>query len=163
MKTRRLTCTYVKRFDKDGTLTAKQGCSRQPTRARKGKLASLLAIGISLCYLTLPLKTVDSATAYEYPKPSYAIYTINEYHAYALLKLDNDIIQYDCILKLYNEESLWNPNAVNGSHYGIPQGNSKWLVGKSPKIQIDWGIRYIVNRYGNACTALNHWSKYGWH
>lgn len=145
----------------NGTLTAQQGALKAPTRARRDELARLRAIGITLCLIASLLKTVDTADAYQYQKPMVMIY---KYHAYALEKLDNDIIQYDCILKLYQQESGWNPLAVNGNHYGIPQGHSRWLKGKNYKVQIDWGIKYINHRYhGNTCKAYKHWSRYGWH
>ena len=160
MTTRLLTCTYAKGFDSHGTLTAQQGVLKTPTRARKGKLARLRAIGISLCLTASLLNSMDSTEAFQYPKKT--ILTITDYHKYAYMRL-LDTKQYDCILELYTHESNWNPTAVNGSHYGIPQGDSKWLIGKHPYIQIDWGIKYISNRYGSACSALNHWSKYGWH
>ena len=139
-----------------GTLSTSKALSKAPPRARKGKLAGLLAIGLSLCCLASPLKTVDSAKA-----SSIRLKTI-DYQIYALKKL-RDLRQFNCLLKLYSKESAWNPKAVNGSHYGIPQGNSTWLRNKSGIVQVDWGIKYIHHRYGTACKALRHWSKYGWH
>ena len=139
-----------------GTLSTSKALSKAPPRARKGKLAGLLAIGLSLCCLASPLKTVDSAKA-----SSTRLKTI-DYQIYALKKL-RDLRQFNCLLKLYSKESAWNPKAVNGSHYGIPQGNSTWLRKQSGIVQVDWGIAYITHRYGNACVAYKHWSKYGWH
>ena len=127
-----------------------------PLRPRKGKVAGLLAIGASLCLLASPLKTVDSAKA-----SSVRLKTI-DYQIHALNKL-RDLKQFNCLLKLYAKESAWNPQARNGSHYGIPQGNSTWLRKQSGMVQVDWGIAYITHRYGNACVAYKHWSKYGWH
>ena len=139
----------------NGTLTAKQGALKAPRRARKGKLAGLLAIGASLCLLASPLKTVDSARA------SVKLKTI-DYQIHALNKLRN-IKEFNCLLKLYSKESAWNPHATNGSHYGIPQGHSDWLRTQTGMVQVDWGINYIQHRYGSACVAYKHWSKYGWH
>ena len=145
----------------DGTLTAQQGVLKTPTRARREELARLRAIGIILCLTASLLNSVDFAKAFQYPKKT--VLTVEDYHKYAYMRLGNTV-QYDCILELYTHESNWNPEAVNGSHYGIPQGNSTWLRGKHPYVQIDWGLRYIDNRYsGNTCKALNHWSRYGWH
>jgi hypothetical protein len=103
------------------------------------------------------LKTVDSA------KASIKLKTI-DYQIHALNKL-RDLKQFNCLLKLYSKESAWNPRARNGSHYGIPQGNSAWLSKQSGMVQVDWGIKYIAHRYPKtgACGALLHWSKYGWH
>lgn len=138
-----------------GTLSTSKARTNAPLRARKGKLAGLLAIGLSLCCLASPLKTVDSARA------SLKLKTI-DYQIHALNKL-RDLKQFNCLLKLYSKESAWNPRARNGSHYGIPQGNSTWLRNQNGLVQVDWGISYIQHRYGSACVAYKHWSKYGWH
>ena len=143
------------KLDTRDTLSAQQGALKAPTRARKGKLAGLLAIGTALCLLASPLKTVDSA------KASIKLKTI-DYQIHALNKL-RDLTQFNCLLKLYSKESAWNPYAHNGTHYGIPQGNSKWLRTQPGMVQVDWGIRYNTFRYGNMCNAYKHWSKYGWH
>ena len=81
-------------------------------------------------------------------------------HAYNQL-LDWD--QFECILELYHYESRWNPKAKNGSHYGIPQGRSEYLATANAYAQIDWGLKYIANRYGTPCKALRHFKRVGWH
>lgn len=80
---------------------------------------------------------------------------------------------WKCLATLYGKESAWKYKAKNGSHYGIPQGRSEWLRTANPLQQIDWGLRYIGNRYGyvrtiegmqpDTCKALKHWKKYNWH
>ena len=84
----------------------------------------------------------------------------------------NDLDQTYCLIDLYQKESNFNPKARNGSHYGIPQGRSTYLKKASGIAQIQWGLRYIGNRYGwvdeanqvpNACAAWNHFLKKGWH
>jgi hypothetical protein len=75
----------------------------------------------------------------------------------------NDIKQYKCLAFLYGKESAWNPNARNGSHVGIPQGRSKWLLTATPIQQVEWGLRYIKHRYSNPCNAKDHWLKHNWH
>jgi hypothetical protein len=87
---------------------------------------------------------------------------VNYYKLYAHSRLI-DSKQYQCIDELYTHESHWNPHSRNGNHYGIPQlANSKirYLDAYS---QIDWGIRYIKDRYKTPCLALAHWRKYSWH
>ena len=91
------------------------------------------------------------------------------YKEYALLKIE-DKKQFKCLSQLYGKESAWNPNARNGSHYGIPQGKSKYLSTASGYAQIDWGLDYLFHRYGvdingytNACKALQHFKIKGWH
>ena len=86
----------------------------------------------------------------------------NHYRQWAFIQL-NDVNQFHCIDKLYFHESRWNPKAKNGSHYGIPQGKSKYLSKVDGYKQVEWGIKYINNRYGSACKALHHWKVKGWH
>jgi len=80
-------------------------------------------------------------------------------YAKANLPLD----QFKCINKLYYYESRWNPKAKNGSHYGIPQGRSEWLLTASPIQQVKWGIKYNRARYSDQCNALDHFKKNNWH
>jgi hypothetical protein len=85
--------------------------------------------------------------------------TPKQYAYYSL----NDIKQYKCLAFLYGKESAWNPNARNGSHAGIPQGRSKWLLTATPIQQVEWGLRYIKHRYSTPCNAKDHWLKHNWH
>lgn len=81
---------------------------------------------------------------------------------FAKYKLQNKV-QFRCLIKLYSKESAWNPKAVNGPHYGIPQGRSIYLKTASPIDQVRWGIRYIENRYHTPCKAYKHFTRYNWH
>jgi hypothetical protein len=85
--------------------------------------------------------------------------TPKQYAYYSL----GDVKQYKCIAALYGKESAWNPKAVNGSHAGIPQGRSKWLLTATPIQQVEWGLRYIKHRYSTPCKAYDHWKAKGWH
>jgi hypothetical protein len=85
------------------------------------------------------------------------------YKEYALHSLGYNYKQYKCLSILYGKESAWNPQAANGSHYGIPQGRSVWLKDQDGYTQIQWGLKYIGHRYGEPCIALNHWKAKGWH
>jgi hypothetical protein len=85
------------------------------------------------------------------------------YKQYAWIQLNYDIDEFDCLDLLYTAESQWNPNARNGSHYGIPQGRSKWLMKADPYAQIRWGIKYNINRHGTMCAAYEHYKRKGWH
>ncbi len=109
----------------------------------------LVAIGIALCFMP------EAGGS----KPMQYI----SYKQYALISLDNNLEQYRCLSILYGKESAWNPKAVNGSHYGIPQGKSEWLKDQDGYTQIQWGLDYIGHRYGEPCIALDHWRKYNWH
>jgi hypothetical protein len=144
-----LTSTYANELDSDGTLTAQSpsGAHRDPLR-RVGR-GVLVAIGISLCFIpeaggSIPKQYVS-------------------YKEYAYYALGYNLKEYKCLSILYGKESAWNPKAVNGSHYGIPQGKSEWLKDQDGYTQIRWGLDYIGHRYGEPCIALDHWSKYGWH
>lgn len=81
-------------------------------------------------------------------------------HAYNLL-LDFD--EFQCLVELYEKESNWRPSARNGSHHGIPQGRSKWLATVDGFKQVEWGIKYNLNRYGSMCKALRFFKKNGYH
>jgi len=144
-----LTSTYRNRFDSHGTLTA-QSLSKAHRKPLRGVACGVLvAIGIALCFVP----SAGSNNSKEYI----------DYKTYALYLLDFNYKEYQCLVKLYGKESAWNPLAVNGSHYGIPQGKSEWLKDQDGYTQVQWGLDYIGHRYGEPCIALDHWSKYGWH
>ena len=144
-----LTSTYVNELDIDGTLTAQSpsGAHRDPLR-RVGR-GVLVAIGISLCYMPIAGGSI--------PKQYIS------YKEYAYYALGYNLKEYKCLSILYGKESAWNPRAVNGSHYGIPQGKSEWLKDQDGYTQIQWGLDYIGNRYGEPCIALAHFKRKGWH
>ena len=81
---------------------------------------------------------------------------------YAHSQIVNDQ-QYQCFYKLITKESNWRVNAKNGSHYGIPQGRSKYLSRVDGYKQIDWQLKYIEKRYSNPCNALAHHKIKGWY
>jgi hypothetical protein len=85
------------------------------------------------------------------------------YKEYALYALGNNIKEYKCLVSLYGKESAFNPNARNGSHYGIPQGKSVYLSTLNGYEQIQWGLDYIGHRYGEPCVAWDHFKRKGWH
>ena len=85
------------------------------------------------------------------------------YKEYALHSLGYNYKQYKCLAILYGKESAWNPDAVNGSHYGIPQGRSEYLKTALPEQQIMWGLKYIDNRYGSPCKAWDFFQKNNYH
>lgn len=98
--------------------------------------------------------------------------SVAEYQAYAREKCyaygwsDYD---FDCLVRLWNRESGWNPNACNRSSgaYGIPQNNNSskyesWYRNNA-YAQIDWGINYISGRYGSPSGAWAHSQRTGWY
>lgn len=79
---------------------------------------------------------------------------------------------YECLVKLWNRESSWNPNAVNkkSGACGIPQSlPCKKMASEGSdyktngKTQIRWGLKYIKNRYGSPSNAWAHSQKTGWY
>ena len=86
----------------------------------------------------------------------------NKYKEYAATKTDS-IIELYAMDVLFTAESNWRVKAVNGTHFGICQGKSKYLKTANYKQQIDWCYRYAIKRYGSMVDALYHWKVYGWH
>ena len=124
----------------------------EPPRARLGRCrvwATSLLIAFISCFVK------DYSVANDNYKPTH-------YKQYILIKL-NDFTEAYCLIDLYTAESRFNPKARNGSHYGIPQGRSVYLSKVSGIKQIDWGIKYNINRYGSMCKALQHYKIKGWH
>jgi len=116
---------------------------------RRRVWATFMLIAFISCF------SKDYSVAKENYKPTH-------YKQYILITL-NDLDETYCLVELYHHESRFNPKARNGSHYGIPQGRSKYLATVDGTKQIDWGIKYINNRYGSMCKALNHFKTKGWH
>jgi hypothetical protein len=118
--------------------------AQSPSRAHRDPLRRvgrgvLVAFGISLFSPAYAVAPVD--------EKQYV--SIKEYAA--ILVDDKD--QMICLSKLYGKESAWNPMANSGSHWGIPQGRSEYLKTALPEQQIQWGLKYIDNRYGSPCKA----------
>lgn len=132
-----------------GTLTA-----QSPSRAHRDPLRRvgrgvLVAIGI----------TLFSPAYAGAPDEARPLMTIKDYAAV----LVDDKYQMSCLSKLYGKESAWNPEAVNGSHYGIPQGRSEYLKDALPEQQIQWGLKYIDVRYGSPCAAWDFFQRNNYH
>lgn len=75
--------------------------------------------------------------------------------------------QIDSLIKLWNQESGWNPNAVNKSSgaYGIPQAlghGHPYNLGDFVA-QIQWGLNYIKGRYGSPIAAWAHEMANNWY
>ena len=93
---------------------------------------------------------------------SQVIHKTNHYRQYAFIMLNN-VDEFYCLDELNYKESRWNPKAKNGSHYGIPQGRSKYLKKVNGYKQIDWQLKYIQARYSTVCAALAHHKFKGWY
>jgi hypothetical protein len=148
-----LTCGFVFRLDRGSMLTRlaslKGSLLRRPALARAMFIAGL-AIAL------LPLQTLQTNAA---DKRSYHIMNIK---LYAYNKMEWK--QFECYNWLIHHESRWNYKAKNGSHYGLGQMRSVWYGTLNPMRQIDAHLDYIKHRYkGDACKALAHWERKGWH
>jgi hypothetical protein len=144
-----LTCGFTDGLDTSGTLCEQSPSGAQSDPLRRVGRSVLLAIGISLftpAYADAPVMATPSMT-------------IRQYAAV----LVDDKSQMKCLGLLYGKESAWNPKAVNGSHYGIPQGRSEYLKTALPEQQIMWGLKYIDNRYGSPCNAWAFFQRYNYH
>ena len=99
-----------------------------------------------------------------------------EYQAYAknlcINTYDWTENDFNCLVKLWERESNWNPNAHNKSSgaHGICQAlpASKMASEGSDymtnyKTQIRWGLKYIKNRYGTPANAWAHSQQKGWY
>ena len=77
--------------------------------------------------------------------------------------------QFSCLVSLWNRESGWNWNAENpySGAYGIAQALPPSKMGSgweyNAKVQIQWGLSYIYQRYGSPCNAWGHELSYGWY
>ena len=143
-----LTSTYANGFDSDGTLSTQNPSRVQSDPLRRVGRSVLVAIGITLF-----------TPAYADAPDEVKRLTIKEYAAV----LVDDKYQMSCLSKLYGKESAWNPDAVNGSHYGIPQGRSDYLRDATAEEQVRWGLKYIDNRYGSPCAAWDFFQKNNYH
>jgi hypothetical protein len=75
-----------------------------------------------------------------------------------------DLYETQCWVELIWRESTFNPQARNGSHYGLAQMRNEKVKTLSPRQQVRWHLRYLDHRYqGSACLALNHLKTIGWH
>lgn len=111
------------------------------------------------------VKTTKKATVKKVKTSS-----VSDYHNYARTYGSLDDTQMNCLIRLWNHESGWNPNSVNkkSGACGIPQalpcskikkveGSNNWQA------QIRWGIKYIDYRYKNPCGAWKHFQKKHWY
>ena len=126
---------------------------RQKREPQRGKLARCVLVATAV--FGAQILCLDKANSDTNYKPMH-------YRQYILIELNNFEEAY-CLIDLYTAESRLNPNARNGSHYGIPQGRSKYLATVGGTKQIDWGIKYNLHRYGSMCNALDHYKRKGWH
>jgi hypothetical protein len=80
--------------------------------------------------------------------------------------------EFSCVDEIWTQESNWNVHADNpySSAYGIPQalpGSKMSSAGpdweNNAETQIRWGLNYIAERYGSACSAWSFKQSHGWY
>ncbi|GAB2623601.1 hypothetical protein GCM10027168_64500 [Streptomyces capparidis] len=80
--------------------------------------------------------------------------------------------QFQCFSNIVQHESSWNPRAVNASSgaYGLVQAlpaskmataGADWRT--NPATQIEWGVKYMNERYGSPCGAWSFWQTHHWY
>lgn len=96
--------------------------------------------------------------------------------------------QSQCASQIFEDEARWNPHATNKTSgaYGLPQAKpatklANWAEAKAtaaeeagdpetawlyrawrdnPVVQAEWGVDYMIQRYGSPCAALAYRSGY---
>ncbi|NMN01028.1 lytic transglycosylase [Bifidobacterium sp. DSM 109958] len=77
--------------------------------------------------------------------------------------------EWDALETMWTKESGWRWSADNpsSSAYGIPQSLPGQKMGygwqDDGAVQIDWGLKYIAQRYGSPTKAWAIWQKQGWY
>ena len=144
--------TFGFQFDKGATLPASRGAEAALRRAFRGGLC--LSVTLSLA-----LNTINITNANAYP-------LTRAQQDWALVAMNHlgDLTETQCWVELIWRESTFNPNARNGSHYGLAQMRNHNVRTLTPRQQVRWHMRYLDHRYnGSACKALKHMNKKGWH
>jgi len=144
-----LSRAFTNGFDKVSMLSEQSLSKAHTAPGRAVARGVLLALGISL----FSMQNAGSISIKEYVS----------YKEFAYHQLGYNLKEYKCLAALYGKESAWNPDAVNGSHYGIPQGRSVYLSTLNGYEQVQWGLDYIGHRYGEPCIAWQHFKEKGWH
>lgn len=72
---------------------------------------------------------------------------------------------FEALKQLWQKESGWNPNALNRSSgaHGITQMMPMHGRREGAQAQIDWGIDYILRRYGTPSRAMQHSRETNWY
>ena len=91
-------------------------------------------------------------------QPAQATSNADHYKLYAHARIIN-YEQYKCLSLIIHKESRWNPQAKNGSHFGLGQMRSQHYRNLDPYRQIDATIKYINHRYGSMCNAWRFHKK----
>ena len=144
--------TFVYQLDKGATLPSRRGPKAARRRALRGGLCLSLAVGLLLNPIYL---TAVNAYPLTRAEQDWALVAMNHL---------GDLTEAQCWVELIWRESTFNPNARNGSHYGLAQMRSTWYRDLTPRAQVRAHMKYLDYRYnGSACRALAHLNKRGFH
>jgi hypothetical protein len=126
------------------------------------KLAVLFIFGL-IVYL---IGRSNEPSVEEMPQREWAVQDSKAYAQDVVLAWAGN--QYECLDKLWTQESNWRAEAYNkikvmGKNAGgIPQ-----ILGLDPRtpapLQIDRGFAYIMHRYGTPCMAWKFHERKGWY
>lgn len=139
-------------LDRPDTLPRRRGPKAARRRSVRGGLCLSLVLG-----LVLNSTIIFTANAYPLNR---------QQQDWALVAMNHlgDLEEAQCWVRLIWAESRFNPNARNGSHYGLAQMRNDNVRTLSPRQQVRWHMRYLDHRYdGSACKAEKHLKKKGWH
>ena len=139
-------------LDRPDTLPRRRGPKAARRRSVRGGLCLSLVLG-------LVLNSTITITANAYPLN-------RQQQDWALVAMNHlgDLQEAQCWVRLIWKESTFNPNARNGSHYGLAQMRNPIVKKLSPRAQVRMHMRYLDHRYnGSACKAEEHLIKRGWH
>ena len=139
-------------LDRADTLPRRRGPKAARRRSVRGGLCLSLVLG-------LVLNSTITFTANAYPLN-------RQQQDWALVAMNHlgDLQEAQCWVRLIWQESRFNPNARNGSHYGLAQMRNDKVRTLKPRDQVRWHMRYLDHRYnGSACKAEKHLKKKGWH
>lgn len=115
--------------------------------------------------------TIQNPAEAQAPRPKiikfnsevFALHQPKEYAKMVIKKQGWTKADYECLNKIWTNESHWNYRARSpkSTAYGI--GQLLIETSKSPATQIRNGIRYISYRYGNPCAAWRWWQTHYWY
>lgn len=149
-----------------------------PAYALTAKVERITAekpITVNLAYVTITTTKSQAKSAIASPDVKYF-----DAQALAFLTIYSQgwtINQWKCLNNLWTNESHFNPKARNmhSGALGIAQflpstwGNYKVAKTYEAKLQIKYGLHYILKRYGStndptgACGAWKFWQKHYWY
>ena len=152
-----LSCGFVSLLDKTSTLRRRRG----PKAARRQSLRGGLCLSLVLGLFSNSILVTDvNAYSLNRQQQDWALVAMNHL---------GELEEAQCWVRLIWQESRFNPNARNGSHYGLAQMRNDIVRTLTPRQQVRMHMRYLDHRYpnangkGSACKAEKHLIKKGWH